>query len=140
MPYLSNPKIWGPGVWFNIHLLAAKATDVETKEFFVQYINTLVKNLPCIECRKHATKYLRDNLLISYLTDSDPEGLFRWSWTFHNFVNTRLSKPFIDWEIARDMFYNEEGVCAGDCGTPLVEGVSVYTKGKSSSGLTFKDW
>ncbi len=148
MPYLADPEIWGPGVWFNIHLLAAKADDLESKELFISYINVIVRNLPCLECRKHATKYIEDNSLIGFLADTDSEGLFRWSWIFHNFVNTRLGKSFMDWDTAHDMFYNENGVCAGDCGSPLISGLSVYTKGGSSDtentsqliGVTYIDW
>jgi len=148
MPYLSNPKLWGPGVWFNIHLLAAKADDAESKEFYITYINTVINNLPCMECRKHAGKYLEEHPLVSFLTDSDPEGLFRWSWIFHNFVNTRLHKPFIDWKTAHDMFYNENGVCAGDCGSfKSKHRVSVYNKNKSKRhgarskiGVTHIEW
>jgi len=137
MPYLSNPEKWGPGVWFQIHLFAAKAVDTETKEFYVQFINTTVRNLPCLECRNHATKYLKRNPLRSYMTSRDPKGLFRWSWTFHNFVNTRLRKPIVEWETAKEMFYNDSGVCAGDCGGVTVKHSSAYSR---RSRQQFRDW
>ena len=140
MPYLSDPKIWGPGAWFNIHLFAAKATDTETKEFYVQYINTIVRNLPCMDCRRHATRYLKDNPLRAYMVDRDPKGLFRWSWTFHNFVNTRLHKPHVSWETAKEMFYNDSGVCAGDCGSLPVREASVYSKPRRRNRIEFRDW
>lgn len=144
MPYLSDPEIWGPGVWFNIHLFAAKANDTESKEFFITFINITVENLPCLQCRKHASQYLKHNPLIGFLTDSDSDGLFRWSWIFHNVVNTRLRKTQMSWNVAHDMFYDKHGVCAGDCGSPGKK-VSVYHKSRKSSsrkqsGITYVDW
>ena len=116
MSHLSDPKSWGPGVWFTIHLMAAKAVDTISKELFIDYLNVIIKNVPCLTCQEHATKYLRENPLIGYLTDEDPQGLFRWTWIFHNFVNSRLHKPFVDWNTAYSMFYGSSSICSGDCG------------------------
>jgi len=135
MPYLTDPKRWGPGVWFSIHLFAAKATDTEEKDFFVQFINTTVKNLPCLECRNHATKYLKRNPLISYMSSRDPKGLFRWSVDFHNHVNTRLRKRTVRFDAAVEMFYNDSGVCAGDCGGVHLKHTSAHTRRQQ-----FRDW
>lgn len=41
--------------------------------------------------------------------------IFKWAWMFHNAVNTRINKPYIDWETAVDMFYNNTEVCSQNC-------------------------
>ena len=38
-------------------------------------------------------------------------GLQKWSWQFHNAVNLRLHKPFVSWQNALAMFYNEQEPC-----------------------------
>ena len=137
MPFPGESKRWGPGVWFSIHLFAAKAIDTEEKEFFVQFINTIVKNLPCLECRNHATKYLKDHPLRSYMSTRDPKGLFRWSVAFHNHVNIRLSKSVVYFDAAVEDFYNDSGVCAGDCGGVHLKHTSAHTR---KSRQKFRDW
>lgn len=119
----SDPKIIGPGIWFIIHSTGKKAINDETKRQFIDLMNMLRKEFPCEKCRGHIDEYMTKNPIEEYYNlkgDNDEEiGMFKWSWMFHNAVNTRIGKPYVDWETAYNMF-SDSGimVCSRDCGEP----------------------
>ena len=49
-------------------------------------IQNFVANLPCPECRQHASEYLKENPP----DFSSSSALQVWAWRFHNAVNARL--------------------------------------------------
>lgn len=116
---LANPAVVGPGVWFSIHLKAKNATTHRRKEDFIEYMNMLSEEFPCIKCRKHIQAYLKENSFDNFynMTDEDDEdiGLFKWTWIFHNTVNNRLGKPYIDWETAWSMYDEGDMICSQEC-------------------------
>ena len=44
-------------------------------------------------------------------------GMFKWAWMFHNTVNLRLHKPFVDWTTAWEMFDTGREVCTNCSGS-----------------------
>ena len=46
--------------------------------------------------------------------DGEEVGFFKWSWIFHNAVNSRLEKPIISWETALSMYYSNT-TCSKNC-------------------------
>lgn len=119
---LSNPVIVGPGVWFSIHLTSKDATTPEKKKHFIQYMQQLSEEFPCLKCRNHIQDYLKDNSFDDFYTiineEGDDVGLFKWSWIFHNTVNTRLGKPYMEWETAWSSYNNTDDgdmICSQEC-------------------------
>ncbi len=118
---LTKPDVFGPGVWFTIHLYARNANTPESKSQFVKYMTLISENLPCLKCREHCQKYLKDHPIDSYWkilsNDGVDIGIFKWTWLFHNAVNSRLGKPIVDWKTAYEMYFiqNSSSVCSADC-------------------------
>jgi hypothetical protein len=116
---IANPASFGPGIWYCIHRLARDANTEEKKIKFKEFIENIIYNLPCTTCIEHATAYYKSTPLSDFwnLKENGKDvGLFRWAWSFHNEVNSRLKKPIIDWKNAKMLFSDEEGVCSSDCG------------------------
>lgn len=110
----SDPRIWGPGVWFNIHTLALH----QTRDYFIKYIRFVIEKLPCGECSNHAISYVEQNPPENYVGIKNDDGedisMFKWTWIFHNAVNTRLGKKYIDYDTAINM-YDDSVVCESSC-------------------------
>lgn len=121
MEKITNPEIVGPGIWFTIHLMAYHATDPLKKQQFMEYMRMVVDNLKCEKCRMHAKRYLEEHPMEPYLNLKNMAGqdigLFKWTWIFHNAVNSRLGKPILDWDTAYAMYSSPDFlVCKGSCG------------------------
>lgn len=118
---LSNSEYVGPGIWFVIHVMAYYARDMFSKLNFIQLISTICENHKCSECKNHCLEYMKLNPINEWFNwtseDEGDEGdrdlgIFRWSWIFHNAVNTRLNKPLLSWKEALEIYGNKEfGVC-----------------------------
>lgn len=108
--------VFGPGAWVAIHVTAIKSVTPAKREFFCDFIRDLTSSLPCEDCRKHAVKYVKDFPPERYLEEKD--GLFRWSWIFHNAVNRRLGKPEVAYDTAYKIYATDDQVCRTDCGEP----------------------
>jgi len=116
---ISQPSIFGPGKWHDIHTFAKDSTTLEKKKNFVYKMNLIRDSLPCMECRNHCTDYIRNHPMEDYFYVQDESGkeigLFQWSWQFHNAVNLRLKKPQMTWKEAMDLYYSDDGVCTSSC-------------------------
>jgi len=111
----SDSNIWGPGVWWNIHILAMRANTPDRINEYIDYIEFILPKLPCDTCRNHATEYLRQNPINEFINIKD--GMFRWSWIFHNAVNARLGeKQIVNYYTAINIYTNSD-VCIGSCGS-----------------------
>lgn len=116
----ATPSIVGPGCWFTIHLAAYHAKTPQEIQQFISFLILLINNFKCLVCRGHAVKYLKnnpfDNFINLTLPSGEQIGMFKYTWIFHNVVNTRLGKPNIDWDTAYAMFADTEaGVCTKAC-------------------------
>jgi len=106
----SDPRIIGPGVWYIIHTVAIEATDDNKKYGFITLMNTIKETFPCEECRKHIVEYMENNPFTPYWNIQENGrhyGMFKWTWNFHNTVNRRLGKKYVEWETAKG-FYDKE--------------------------------
>jgi hypothetical protein len=91
----------GPGIWFLIHKESLFCQD---KNSFIEFIYRLADNFPCARCKVHFKEYLSENPPEDYVRFED--GLFIWSWKFHNSVNKRLKKPVLEYEAALKLYLN----------------------------------
>jgi hypothetical protein len=82
-----DPKVWGPHAWTFLHLSALHADRSNGRTEWKSLMNAMVLNLPCEECKKHASVYWASH-------EYQPsESAFEWTHRFHNTVNVRLHKP-----------------------------------------------
>lgn len=123
MNFPSDSNIWGPGVWFVIHILGLRAKTIDKIKEYIETIKSIVDKLPCNDCRNHALGYIKSNPLEAniQLKNKDGEyiGMFKWSWTFHNAVNIRLGKQIINYDTALGIYENEE-ICMASCSSDSI--------------------
>jgi hypothetical protein len=103
-------QYYGPGYWAAMHIDSFNAKTYEEKFAVATTISRLITTFPCMKCRKHATEYASNNPFIHAVNNPDPLSLFRWVWTFHNFVNERLNKPTMTVEEAVKK-WGDEAIC-----------------------------
>ena len=116
----SNPAIIGPGIWYSIHIKAKHATTPQTKSDFIDYMYLLSVEFPCGKCRGHIQEYIRDHSFdpfMNIVTERGDIGMFKWAWMFHNTVNMRLHKPYVDFDTAWEMFDTGREVCTNCSGS-----------------------
>ena len=117
---LSDPAVVGPGTWWYIHIKARDATTGKKIDEFIDHMYFLAKNFSCTNCRKHINQYIDTHPFkdLKHLKNKDGEriGMFKWAWMFHNAVNTRIHKSYVEWETAVEMFYDDSIVCDKNCG------------------------
>jgi len=91
----ANPKIWGPSYWFTLHVSAAHypyhANDI-VKERIKNKILAIPYDLPCSDCRSHATAFIESHK--EHLDDivKGRHTLGKFYTEFHNYVNRRYGK------------------------------------------------
>lgn len=105
-----DPKVFGPGTWTVMHVLAIVCEESGTPEdhkAYCQIVHRIVHALPCSTCRKHAVQYLDDNQIPR---SKDGGSLFTWSVAFHNAVNRKLKKPQMPLAEAYAIYSNTEVV------------------------------
>ena len=125
---ISNPASFGPGIWHNMHVMARDATTEDKKKKFKDFLEYIISNLPCSTCQQHASDYYKANPLNSFWNvkeDGNEVGMFKWAWNFHNTVNNRLKKPYVNWEVAKMLYSEEDGVCTSECGDTVPETINV---------------
>jgi hypothetical protein len=107
---------YGPGVWFVIHITAYNVKTENDKREFVKLMESIQLSFPCLKCRKHMTEYFNSNQIIRYW--NVPNGMFKWSWTFHNAVNYRLGKNPITYDDALKLYSGDSDdihICNEGC-------------------------
>lgn len=118
--YPSNPATLG-AIWWVIHIKAKHATTPELKSEFIDFMYLLSIEFPCGKCRSHIQEYLRDHPFDPFMNivneKGEDVGMFKWSWIFHNSVNMRIHKPYVDWETAWEMFDTGREVCTNCSGS-----------------------
>lgn len=145
----------GCGCWYTWHLLAAAAAEEASEQSRIHGSNeakkdksvqnavlTLIKVLRkkffCIKCRGHLDEFCKLDPPEQY--KDEPEGLFVHSWRAHNNANKVTSKPQIDYDEAKSMYFGDDASCHKACGagdhtshpqTSFTEG-DVISKGDSS--------
>jgi hypothetical protein len=84
-----SPAVWGPPVWFVIHMLALmypqKPTKHERTEM-KQFLTGLQKVLPCEVCQRHFAQELRT---MDPRAFDSRDALFAWTVAFHDAVSDR---------------------------------------------------
>jgi len=116
---------FGPGIWFCLHLNAACAQTNIQKQVFVEQVTMLGEHFPCENCKKHFNKYITEHPISNYMNVEN--GLFRWTWEFHESVNKRLGKKGVSFEEALSKFTSTNAICTDECGEDEVQPQRFYT-------------
>lgn len=85
--------IWGTPTWIFLHTLAEKVNETfynNHHKVINKHILNICNFLPCPECSKHASIYLKKYLINKI---SKKEDLKKLLLNFHNNVNSRKNKP-----------------------------------------------
>jgi FAD-linked sulfhydryl oxidase len=98
-----SPQLWGPSVWFTMHLVAATYPDDPTKEDkanYATFFKSLQHVLPCYGCRKgYAAIIASEPTKLTSRVFASRQALFKWTVDVHNRVNAKLKKPVhTDWK------------------------------------------
>jgi hypothetical protein len=96
----SESKFLFRGVWWTIHIMALSATNISKAKSFADMIDVIAENFFCEECKPHIQNYLRAFHSSNFLSSIDENGMFSWSFLFHNAVNSRIGKPILSFEEA----------------------------------------
>lgn len=114
----TDPKYIGPGIWFTLHTLAKNAVTKADKGNFLRFLMSLREDFPCPNCRIHINNFLEIHPPDPFMKSSAPDSLFKYTWIFHNHVNSRLHKSIVPWETAKAFYYHPNlpsGVCQSNC-------------------------
>lgn len=100
----ADPTVFGPIFWKSIHDKARNAQSPEHQKQFIVYFHKKIQSIPCETCRTRALEYIRENPIEKAPPARGPYGaeatMFRYTWEFHNLVNSHLDKPLMTWEKA----------------------------------------
>lgn len=89
-----NPEIWGPYMWFILHLISfnyPKNPSPYDKQAYTSFFTSIKDILPCENCKTHYSKNIQLYPIGPNL-DSKRQ-LVEWLITIHNQVNISLGKP-----------------------------------------------
>lgn len=101
-------KEWGPHIWKLFHVLAGKMKDDSFKIIghdLINFIKRICSNLPCPDCARHATLFLRR---INPALIKNKHDLVITLFIFHNSVNQRKEKPMFNESVL--LQYNNENI------------------------------
>lgn len=88
-----DPKIWGPFMWFILHIITFNYPENPTsfdKQSYRDFFNSLKYVIPCDQCRKHYTKNIQEHPITPHLDSK--KYLIEWLIKIHNLVNISLNK------------------------------------------------
>jgi len=96
------PEIWGPSMWFLMHLIAATYPPhptAEEKANYAAFYKSLEAVLPCEGCRRgYESIIATEPTRMTPQTFRSREALFKWTVDVHNRVNAKTGKPVqSDW-------------------------------------------
>lgn len=121
METLNIDKV-GPGAWYLIHTIAARAKSEKEIEA-VHVVLSIISNwFFCQKCRDHFKK--------NYQTFPPPKvnkhnELFLWTVEIHNKVNVLNNKPTVTYREALDHYVGKDSTCSGDCGAKTPSSLTV---------------
>lgn len=108
----SSPEIWGPHYWFFLHTASVHYSMNPTpamQDAFRNFIIVIPLLLPCMECRKHSTMFLQENLnVIERHAILNRRNAFKFLVDFHNHVNETKGTAQMPLHIAQNLYGYDE--------------------------------
>ena len=124
-----DPDVDARGIWILIHRMAILSTTDDKKAQFINYMTFLSKEFPCEKCRVHIKQFIIENPFYLYMdvtiNGGTDIGMFKWSYNFHNAVNSRLRKKLVDFNDAYNLYTGDViNVCSSKCDEEKKEEIS----------------
>ena len=102
-----KPDIWGPHLWYILHIISfdypLNPTEYD-KRIYHDFYTSLKDVIPCEMCRKHYRTHINKYPLTPHLDTRDT--LVKWVIQVHNFVNASLGKRVFTIEEVMDIYSN----------------------------------
>jgi len=121
---ISDPKVWGPGVWMTLHIIGYTSNNLYKAKNFISIITDIISNLPCDKCRKHALGFVREHDFTPYMSMRGPNNLFTGPFKYicdlHNYANKLTGNSTVSWVEAYIEYNNIKKNCDGPC-TDIIE-------------------
>ena len=105
-----KPEFVGRGQWHLVHTLASKAKTPKEISSTIWAIRTLVLNLRCEECFKHATEYV-----FKHPPENEADNLFKWTYEFHKTANNYAGKTSPSYEEVQRFYFTNNDKCQKGC-------------------------
>jgi len=112
-----NIESVGPGLWYGLHLRAAKANGRRQRHKVLLYMEFLAKELPCPECRTHLANFLQKTRHL-WRKIHDNETLLYYTWYLHTLVNKRKNKENVPFQVVFDFYDKVASECTEFCSAP----------------------
>lgn len=98
---MTNPTIWGPTRWRELHRKTATypvKPNAQDKQNVERYFETQFEaKIPCGSCKEGYRRFKRI-LPVKYYVNSRKELMF-WGYLLHNLVNGKLNKPLYPYSL-----------------------------------------
>ena len=102
-----NPEIWGPYMWFILHLITfnyPKNPSHFDKQSYTNFFTSIKDILPCENCKKHYSKNLQVYPITPYLDSR--KKIIEWLIKIHNQVNITIGKPTLTLQQVLEIYKN----------------------------------
>ena len=93
-----KPEVWGPPLWYKMHMKTFNYPDVPTnkdKLNIIRYFKNIPNQIPCEKCIRHYKRELIINPIENVVHSK--QSLIKWLIDLHNKVNARLNKPILSY-------------------------------------------
>ena len=116
----TDPKVFGPGMWMTLHILAFNSNTLRQSHNFLFTLRPIIEKIPCKECRLHALSFINKTNYDKYKNIKNKEGLYVGAFIYvcdmHNNANIWLKKDAVRWQTAYAAYDNMELLCKdGPC-------------------------
>ena len=101
---MSN-NYWGEITWTFLHMIVEKIKEEQyenEKSKILELVKKICNNLPCPECKQHASQYMK-RVRVTHITRKKDFQIILFN--FHNEVNKRLKKDLPDLDILEKYKY-----------------------------------
>ena len=88
-----SKEYWGPRLWYLLHKISynyEQNPSNEDKSFFLKYVSTVVRIIPCPYCANHLFTAMQNDRL--YLNLENKQLLIDWFKNLHNNINVSNGK------------------------------------------------
>jgi hypothetical protein len=99
---LSHPSLWGPYMWYLLHLISFSKFDSDNSENLQTFYETISEVFPCAKCEEHYKKHLINNPIPK---NNLGVGLDEWLIDIHNIVRRYQKKSELNSLDARQLYW-----------------------------------
>jgi len=133
----TDPKIWGPITWYNIHTMAFAVTEENEIKVFIKLLRSICDKLPCNTCKEHAKTFLLNNPPEKEI-GSIPSKCFKYTVDFHNHANLMTGGSLLSFDEAFKLYNSKESIFEKLASKPYSPVKTIEDLGLTSVGRSDK--